>query len=448
MRSPLAELLSLAGPTIAQMASYTLMQFIDTWMLAHYGNNAADGLAPTAASNAGIFSFSLISLGFGVLLIVNTLASQCYGKKEYAACGRYLWQGIWFALLYSVLMLPIIPFSLRIFQAFGHGPQLAGMESSYLKIMLACTVLKLVQTTFGQFMLAIDRPKAVMISTIVGVSSNAVAAYILIYGKFGFKPMGVVGSALGQNIGVLIEMLLLVALCLASSARKKYELRHFQFRWREFKILLGVGVPVGLQFAADVMAWTLFCVWVMAPFGELAMAANSYVFRYYSVSFMPAYGISSAVTALVGRYIGRGKPDIAVARANLGFKITLLYMFTCGVFFFFARHQLLHLFTDNPEILRIGSQLLIVAALYQFLDALYIIYNGALRGAGDTFVPALVTIVLCYGMTVMGGRYVARHFPQLGPTGPWSASLVYGLLLGGFMSYRFSRGGWKKIKLV
>src|SRR6185503_11413823 len=96
---PIVELLALAGPTIAQMASYTVMQFLDTWMLAHQSGTRArdDVLAPTAAMNSGILAFSVISLGMGVLWVVNTLVSQAYGRKDYTACGRFLWQGIWVA---------------------------------------------------------------------------------------------------------------------------------------------------------------------------------------------------------------------------------------------------------------------------------------------------------------------------------------------------------------
>src|SRR5688572_17647957 len=78
-RGPLAELLLLALPTIAQMASYTVMQFGDTWMLSVLGVRE-----PTAAGNAGIFAWTIIGFGFGVLMCVNTLVSQNYGQKDYA----------------------------------------------------------------------------------------------------------------------------------------------------------------------------------------------------------------------------------------------------------------------------------------------------------------------------------------------------------------------------
>src|SRR5947209_4734793 len=126
-RSPMVELLSLAGPTVAQMLSYTLMQFVDTWFLAHTRDGTA---APTAASNAGIIAFSVISLGMGVLWVVNTLVSQSFGRKDHTACGRFLWQGVWFALAFSLLLLPGLPYVSAVFRWLGHEPELTALETT------------------------------------------------------------------------------------------------------------------------------------------------------------------------------------------------------------------------------------------------------------------------------------------------------------------------------
>jgi MATE family multidrug resistance protein len=198
---------------------------------------------------------------------------------------------------------------------------------------------------------------------------------------------------------------------------------------------------------AEVVAWTLFTVWIVALFDQPTMAANNYTFRFMSVSFMPIYGLSTAVTALVGRYIGMGRPDLAARRAHLGFAVAAAYTLACGALFYFGRWRLIGLFSSNPEILRAGAMLLVFAAAYQFFDALYIIYNGALRGAGDTFVPAVATGALCWGITVVGGYAVARTFPRWGVGGPWAAAMAYGIILGVWMATRFGRGRWKLIKL-
>jgi MATE family multidrug resistance protein len=439
--------LGLAGPTIAQMASYTVMQFIDTWLLSRYGANRATALEPTAASNGGMFAFALISVGFGTLTVVNTLVSQSFGRGDRRACGQYLWQGMWFSVVYGVILLPLLPWARGIFRFFGHEAPLAEGEAVYLRIMIFGAGVKLVGVALGQFLLAIDRPMAVLGATICGVSANALAAWVMIYGKLGLPAMGIRGSAWGQQVGVIVELMVLVAMVLRVRVRQTYFLRDWRPRWGKFMTLLKVGLPAGGQLVADVLAWSLFSVWVMAPLGTDTMAANTFTFRFYSVSFMPAYGLSTAVTALVGRYIGRGQPDTAVQRARLGFGLTATYMAACGVGFFAGRRVLLGLFTDNPQVLGAGAVMLVYAAVYQFFDAMYIVYVGALRGAGDTLVPAVATAVLCWGVTVAGGRAIAVLAPGLGPAGPWAAATAYGIILGVFIYGRFARGRWRGIRL-
>jgi MATE family multidrug resistance protein len=213
------------------------------------------------------------------------------------------------------------------------------------------------------------------------------------------------------------------------------------------KTLLRIGMASGVQLITEVLAWTLFGLWVMGLFGTQAMAANTFMYRYMIVSFMPAFGLSVAVTALVGRYIGAGRPDIAARRARLAFIVAAIYMMVCGLFFFLGRNLLIGLFTNDPQIRHTGGILLTFAAVYQFFDALYIIYNGGLRGAGDTLVPAVATAGLCWGITVGGGYLVARFVPGLGPAGPWVVATLYGIILGLFMYVRFQRGGWRNIRL-
>lgn len=443
-RSPLAELLSLALPTVAQMASYTAMQFLDVWMLTR------PGVAPdsaTAAANAGILMFSVVSLGMGTLFIVNTLASQAYGRRDFPACGRYLWQGIWFALLYSLPLLPLVLFTIPAFRFLGHEPHLASMENTFLRITLACVSFKLIGTAANQYLLAINRPMTVFAGTAVGMLANAVAAYVLIFGKLGFPALGVVGSAHAMNIGVVVETLTFLLFAFLSPSRRTYHALDWRPRPAELMTLLRLGIPSGVQILADVLAWFLFSAWVMGQFGNDAMAANVIMFRYLSVSFMPAFGMGTAVTALVGRYIGRQRPDLAEHRARLGFRVTAAYGLCCVALYVLAREPLIRFFHPDDAVLRLGMTLLTVAAVYQFFDILYIIYYGALRGVGDTFVPAVATAGLCWGITVLGGYLTAHYLPHLGPIAPWCVATLYGAILGTFMYARWRRRRWLSIHL-
>jgi MATE family multidrug resistance protein len=445
--SPLAELLYLAAPTVAQMASYTAMQFIDRLMLSRGGE-----LQATAAANSGMLAFSMIALGMGSIVMVNTLVSQSFGRGEKRRCGRYLWQGIWLAVFFGLLLLPVRSLAGPIFHAFGHPPDLARMEAVYFRILLMSATAKLAGTSVGQFLLGINRPLGVLGSAVVGVGVNAVAAWCVVLGHGGFHPHGVAGAAWAQNLGVTCEMATLAAIALLrSDLRRSFGVFDIALRPAELLTLIRIGIPSGAQWFSDVLAWSIFCNGVVGKLGAAAMAGNTFMLSYMVMSFMPAYGLSTAVLSLVGRYIGRGQPDVAIRRANLGFAVTAVYIVCCGTVFVTCRTQLMHLFTHDPLVVHVGSIYLIFAAIYELTDSMYIIYSGGLRGAGDTLVPAVVMAALCWSITVGGGYAVARWIPMINGQpfygGPWIMACIYGAILGLFIRRRFARGRWRRIHL-
>jgi len=432
----------LALPTIAQMSSYTVMQLIDRKFVSELGTQAA-----AAAMNAGMITFSMIAFGFGVAAVVNSLVSQRYGEQRFDHCGRYLWQGIWFACLYSLLMLPLFAFGETIFQLLGHSAELVKMEASFMRVMLASTAVKLIGMCCGHFLLATNRPNTNLLAALVAVATNALAAYALVFGHFGVPRLGLNGAAWAQNIGVTVETIILIGFCLNFRSRRIFNTLDFKWRRHEFTTLMKIGSGSGLQFIGDVLTWTIFTAWVVGAFGEAAMAGNSFAFSYMITSFMPAHGLAVAVTALVGRYIGMKRPDLSMKRGHLGFVVGAIWMLLCGVVFILFRDQLIGFFTHDPEVHKIGATIMVFCGIYQIFDAMYVIYSGALRGAGDTLVPAVVSNILCWSLVVGAAGAAARLKPEWGIVGPWSFATFYGSLLGVFLMIRFSRGKWMKIHL-
>jgi MATE family multidrug resistance protein len=441
-RLPIVELLLLAGPTIAQMASYTVMQFADRWMLASVGD-----LEAAAAGTAGITYFAVIGFGFGVLLIVNTLASQSFGREDYTSAGRYLWQGIWFALAFGALTMFLFPYAPQLFTMMGHEPRMARLESDYLRVVALAGWLKLACVAMSEFLRGIHRPGIVFVGSVGGVFANFFFNWLLIYGNWGFPAMGVAGAAWGTNAAVCVELLVMAAYVMRPSIARLFNTYDWALRRDLFVRLLRVGVPAGFQLICDIVAWTVFLNVIVAGFGTAALSANSFAFSYMHVCFMPAIGVGAAVTALVGKYIGMGRPDIAARRAHLGFVVCAIYMISSGALLFLFRDELIGLFSKDPEVLRIGGRIMLFVALYQIFDAMFVVYVGALRGAGDTLVPAVVQTVLVWTIVVGGGVMISRVAPEWGVVGPWTLATFFGACLGVFLLARFLRGRWKQIRL-
>jgi len=173
------------------------------------------------------------------------------------------------------------------------------------------------------------------------------------------------------------------------------------------------------------------------------------------ISFMPAVGLSIAVTAIVGRCMGMARPDLAARRAGLGLIIAVAYMGACALAFILFRNPMIEFFTDPglpPEsrarLLEIGGTIMIAAAIFQLFDAIAIIMSGALRGAGDTVWPGVATVILSWVCIMLGGRLIIELAPGLGSLGPWLGGAAYIILLGIALLARFLGGKWRHIGLI
>jgi len=195
---------------------------------------------------------------------------------------------------------------------------------------------------------------------------------------------------------------------------------------------------------------------LVGAFGDVALAAGWAAMRYIHVSFMPAFGFGIAVTSIVGRHIGAGRPDLAADRARVGLLMTVGYMAACGALMLAFRTQLVAVFANGAntppevaaEVISVGATLMVAAALFQVFDAIGIIYASALRGAGDTLWPGVLTVVLSWGLIVGGGWGLVRLAPGLGALGPWIGASAYIVTLSIVLAARWHRGAWRTIRVL
>jgi MATE family multidrug resistance protein len=307
---------------------------------------------------------------------------------------------------------------------------------------------------------------------VVSVAANAVnfvAALGLIFGHWGLPALGLEGAAIATLIGQAAGVVILAAFFLGGHTRRLYDSRHqFRVHLRQILDLLRIGWPAGFQMSFDILGWAL-CITLLVgniatiggvpspDAGTIQLTASTVAMRYEQLAFMPAIGISIAATALVGRYIGEKKPHLAQRRVYAALVLAVGYMGLCGLSFWFWRQGLIrfYLTLDQPsdaalvgQIVRVGGWVLIIGAIFQVFDATGIIFIGALRGAGDTLWPMVVSAVLNLSI-ILGGGYLMLHlFPRLESLGVWMACAAYVIILGVVMLARFRAGKWRRINLL
>jgi MATE family multidrug resistance protein len=466
---PLREVWTIAWPTVLTMTSYTAMQFTDKLMVAQVGP-----LELTAQSNGGIWAFTALSFAMGVLTVINTFVSQNLGAGTPERGVRYAWAGFWMSVAaWAVIMMPYALMLPLLFANLQHSTALREMETGYAQILLCGSLALLTARALSQYFFGMHKPKVVTLATIVSNLTNVLLNYTLIYGYKGVQiemwghivdlpgvpgvhPLGVYGAAYATVCGTVLEAAIPAAVFLGSKWNARY---HSRRNWRPdlraIGQLLKLGWPAAVQWGNELVCWSIFMTLLVGHFGENHMAAGWIALGYMHLSFMPAVGFSTAVTSLVGKYIGAGQPDIAAARARLGLRLAVGYMTVCGLMFFLFRHTLVHGFVGHnvspgvsDQIVSIGGRLLICAAIFQTFDAFGIIFSGALRGAGDTVWPGVVTLIYSWVFLAGGGWLLVRYLPQWESIGPWIAASVYIILFGMTMWVRFSRGAWRSIKLL
>ncbi len=335
-----------------------------------------------------------------------------------------------------------------LFKMMGQPAGVAEMEVIYFRIMLYVLVVAVFSWSSNQFFMGIHRPIIIMCSSLCGQAVNIIANYALIFGKFGFPSLGIAGAAWGTLIGITVTGSINVVVLLSGPVNSRFKSRQtLHLDVRKMRDLLKVGLPAGVGLMVNVAFWGVLLFALVGRFGTEALAATSAVLAYTNLSALPVVGMATALTAVVGKAIGGGRKELAVRQTKVCLIIGLVYMGLIGLCFLLLRNDLMVFWSQDPKVIRIGSKILVCAALYQVFHAARIIYGGALQGAGDTIWLALVSGIGAIGVLGIGGTLVVWLLPELGTVGPWVMATLSIVVVGLANRWRFQSRQWMKIDL-
>lgn len=440
-------LLLLSAPIVASTVSRTAMSFVDFLMVSQLGAAAQAAVVP-----ATLLIFTGIGFGLGVLSLVSTFVSQSLGRGDLRECSAYAWQGVWISGLFALIGLPLFPFVDDLFLWIGHEPEVARLETIYVQIGILGLFPMLASAAVTNFFNGIHQPAIGLWSTIAANVFNIAGNYVLIWGHFGFPELGIAGAAISTQLAALLQTLILIGWMMRPAIARRF---HVLQTWRpdvpRLMAILKNGAPAGLHFSMDIGAFTIFTVFLIGQFGTVHLAAHNIVMKLFEVSFMPTIGLGMALTAAVGKAIGEKRAGHARLLTWWGAGIGGVYMALVALVVLLFRHEIAEAFAADgplkPEIIAWASSLLILCAVYQAFDALFIVHIHALRGAGDNNVPAVIAGVLAASLLIGGGWLVATIRPEWGVVGPWIAGTVYVMVLGLAMMARWLWGPWERIDL-
>ena len=441
LASPLGGLLRLAWPLIISRLSQVVVSLSDGVMVAHLG------AAPLAATTTGATNaFTLLIFPLGVVFIVSSYTSQLHGRGEAVAARRYGWYGLLLALGAEALCLLSIPAWPRVLGWLPYDPEVERQMLDYLSLRLlgggAAVGIEALANYYG----GLGRTRPGMLANLAAMALNVGLNWVLIDGRLGAPALGVSGAALASSLAS-------GAACLGLLAYFLWEGRAFPrptLRARELGRMLGFGLPAGLNWLFEFLAFVFFINVVVAGLGTPALAAVNAVFLLNSVAFMPAFGLSSAGAILVGQAIGAGQREAVPRLVWLTARVAAAWQGLAGLVYLACPALLMGPFAKGAEaeaVSAAGVRMLLVSAAWQLFDASATALAEALRAAGDTLFPLLARLVIAWVVFVpgslasvylWGGREVAATL--------WL--VAYLGLLAGVLYLRFRSGAWRRVVLV
>ena len=434
----------LAVPLALVQLGSTLTGMVDT---AIAGRGGELPLAATGMGSAIFLAGSVLGLGCGYG--ADPLISQAVGRNEKQAAYRWLWQGIYLALLASLPLWGLCHLTSKLLPALGVEQALADASRTYLRGRLPSLPPFCLVAVLRAYLQAMGRTRPILMSTVVMNLFNAAADWALMFGDaglvrlglpaVGLPAMGIFGLGIASTLATVLQACLLGwAIYAHADARPPAKLSAVPAPDpTALRRLLRLGLPAGSQVLAEVGVFSLVSL-LAGSLGVTAMASHQAALMLVSCTFGACLGVGAATTVRVGRAIGR-RDTAAVRRGGLvGLQVGVGLMSLSSLAMLLVPETLMRLMTHDPQVVHNGAKLIRIAAFFQLADGVQAVLAGALRGAGITRFPFLVNIVAHWGMGVPVALALTFLF-DFGVAGLWWGLTLGLVVVSGCLWLRFVR---------
>ena len=272
--------------------------------------------------------------------------------------------------------------------------------------------------------------------------------------------LGVVGIALGTVIGWLVGAVLMIMLLLRPAGAIRLHPHRLRPHWHTVRRIWRVAYPNlldrGGHWAGNwIIIMIVGAIGASSAIGDAVQGAHIIAIRIEAISFLPALAFAAAAGTLTGQYLGANDPAMARKAARQCWLVGAGIMAALGLVFITVPEALVRILTDIPVFLETSPDLVRICGFVQFFFGSALVLQGAMRGAGDTRVPALLSNTLTWGLRLpaafilgidelaLSDDLVFQGF-GLGLVGIWYALCGELLVRGCVFIVRYSREGWLK----
>jgi MATE family multidrug resistance protein len=388
----------LASPVMLGMLGHTFVGLLDNIMVGQLGTAE---LAAVSLGNS--FIFIAMSIGIGFSTAITPLIAEADSSNNLENARSSYKHGLFLCTVLGILLFAVVYFAKPILYQMGQPEEVVLLAIPYLELVAFSLIPLIIFQAIKQFSDGMSMTKYPMYATILANVVNVILNYVLIFGKFGFPELGIVGAAYGTLASRVIMVIYLHVLLRKNkrSARIVKGIQFFSLQFSMIKRIINLGSLTAMQMFFEVAIFTS-TIWLSGLLGKNPQAANQIAMNLSSMTFMVAIGLS--VTAMIRVGNQKGLQNFKELR-RIAFSIFLLGIVFATFFamLFLVFHSSLPRiyvdlndtinYLDNIEVIKIASELLLIAAVFQISDSIQVVVLGALRGLQDVKIPTLLTFI-------------------------------------------------------
>ncbi len=401
----------LSIPAILTQIATIVMQYIDSAMVGRLGANASAAIGLVSTSTwlfGGIIS--AIAVGFSVQI------AHHFGAKEYREGRIVLRHGLIFSLIVSLILMLIgvliskpLPIILRADTSIWN-------DSTLYFLVFALSLPFMMINNITSYSLQCSG------NMVVPSIFNALMCLFDVVFNFIFIPkFGVLGASMGTALSVIVVSIMMFIICCLMNKKLNITLKdNTKYNKSIINKAIKISLPIGLEQVARSGAM-IVSTGIVAPLGNVEIAANSFAVTVESICYMPGFGVQSASTTLVGQEIGAGNNEKAKSYGNISIWLGTLIMTFMAIILFIFCPFVFKILTPVEEVQVLATTVLRIGCFAEPLYGVSIVASGALRGAEDTFIPSILNLVSIWIVRITLSFILVI---PLGLVGVWLANTI------------------------
>ena len=424
----------LSLPSILAQVTSVMMFFIDQAMVGRIGVEAAAacGLVESSTWFFGNLT-SAASMGFSVQV------AHFIGANDFKKARSVFRHGLICTFVLSVMLALVgIAISWKLPFWLGGGADIAGDATTYFFVFMCIMPFFQLSSISGAMLKCSGNMRIPSIMSVLMCLLDVVFNYILIF----VFHLGVLGVALGTAMAIVIggSVQAYFAIFRSDILTLKQDREPFTFVWEYLRNALKISAPMAAQ-SFLMSGAQIISTRIVAPLGNVAIAANTFAITAESLCYMPGYGIGEAATTLVGQSMGAGRRDLCYSFARMTVFSGMIVMAVMGVVMFVTAPQLMALMTPVQAICDLGADCLRIEAFAEPMFGASIIAYSVCVGAGDTLRPAAINLCSMWLVRLTLAALLAKDY---GLRGVWIAMAIELVVRGTIFLIHLLRGRWMK----